>query len=333
MSKFSSMIIKFLLALILSGCFGSIAFSRDNVVDVNNKSVQSNGFVNLDELVGVSSSCDADQADQNNQLVDQKSTQKRKKLLSSIDERLINSCLITHSDVQRRLRAKNVELIDIRSKKEFEEYRVPGSINLSSFEVKSKAFLKSKHLVILGNSLDLIEMGALCKDLKQHGFKKVNIMKDGLMPWKDKLIGDKAKAIDNWEFGKISPKEFLTLQSKIKWLVLDAREKPIDVHQSIKEIYAGLEVIPFKSDKKASLERISEFVSAQEINSLYGFLVVTDEGASYEMISEYLGQNNVNNVFYMDGGIKSYSKYLITRQAFLARLKKGPMKNMSCGGA
>ena len=142
-------------------------------------------------------------------------TSNREALLSSVDERMIKSCEMGSEEVQRRLLSKSVVLIDTRPANEFESYRIPGSLNLSPFEIKSKDFLKPKHLVIVGDSANLLEMGLLCHELKQHGFKKVNFINGGLGSWDKKLIGRDAYSIDGWVSGKITPRKFVSLKSKV----------------------------------------------------------------------------------------------------------------------
>ncbi|MCW8965101.1 MAG: rhodanese-like domain-containing protein [Candidatus Pacearchaeota archaeon] len=261
---------------------------------------------------------------------DEKAKNNRENALNSVDERLIKSCVIGFDEVQRRLLSKSVTLVDIRSAKEFENYRITESINLSSYLIKSKDYLKSKHLVLVGDKVDLLELGLLCRELKEHGFKKVNFLKDGMSPWSGRLIGQNAESTDGWQFGKIEPREFTSLKSKLKWMVLDTRNSGL-TKRDFDFIYQGLDVIAFRGGNANDLEKVNNFMSSQASNNLYGFLVISERGDDYRDIAGYLEKNHVNNIFYMDGGLINYSSYLADRNAFLARLKRGPADLRTCG--
>lgn len=275
-------------------------------------------------------SCSANQDVSDLSVRDEKAKNDREKALNSVDERLIKSCVIGFDEVQRRLLSKSVTLVDIRSEKEFENYRIPGSINLSSYTIKSKDYLKSKHLVLVGDKVDLLEMGLLCRELKEQGFKKVNFLNDGMSSWSGRLVGQNAKSIDYWQFGKIEPREFTSLKSKMKWMVLDTRNQDAK-NKGFDLIYQGLNAIPFRTENANDLEKVRKFMSSQASKNLYGFLVISERGDDYRDIAGYLEQNHVDNLFYMDGGLINYSDYLVDRNAFLARLKRGPADLRTCG--
>ena len=298
----------------------------DNQLGDNVKVDSNSAFI---EVETDSFSCTASQAALDLRDRNEKAMSNREKLLSSIDERLIKSCIIRPQDVQRRLLSNSVELIDIRSPEKFYSYRVPGSINLSPYEIKTKASLKSKHLVLMGDKASLLETGLLCRELKEQGFRKVNIVKNGINYWKYKLIGRDAKSVNLWDLDQITPKEFTSLKSKWKWVVLNLNSNDLNVNDS-DHVYGGLEVVTFD---KSGLDKLKKLASSLSNSDLYGLLVVSANGEGYEDISKLLEKNKIDNVFYLDGGTKSYAKYLAQRRVFLARLKKGPEIRISCGNS
>ena len=256
------------------------------------------------------------------------STNNREALLSSVDERMIQSCKIDTSEVQRRLISKSVVLVDTRSEDEFESYRIQGSLNLSPFEIKSKEFLKSKHLVLVSDNSNLIEMGLLCHELKKHGYKKVSFMNGGIAAWGEKLIGRDAHTIDRWALGKITPKKFASIKSKIDWLVLDVS---MDLNKSNSQyVFDGLKVISFDMENEQNLDELKKHLTTVSNKNMYGILVVSMNGESYSDVDKVLTKNNIKNIYYLEDGMSSYAKYMAERKVFLARLKRGPVKSRSC---
>lgn len=324
------MIIRYwsLTLLVLSGVYGSCALADVRPGNAENKSGLNSKLIKIgDEVNKFSCSANQDVFDMNNR--NRKKAVDREKILSSVDAQLINSCLISTNEVQRRLLSRSVSLIDIRSAKEYESYRLPGSLNLSSYAIKSKDYLKSKHLVIVGDKVDLMEMGLLCRELKEQGFKKVNILKDGMSSWGKKLAGQNAELNNSWLFGKIEPREFTSLKSKMKWMVLDVSGEEVN-KKELDFIYQGLDVVSFGVGDEGGLKKVKGFMSSQSDKNLYGILVISNHGSGYGEISKYLETNNIKNVYYMDGGLREFAIYLQGRKAFIARLKKGPANLMTC---
>ena len=70
---------------------------------------------------------------------------------------------ISMETVLRKLKKKEeIILVDVRSREAFERFRVPGSINLPLFALKTKAFLKSKPLVLINDGWHQKSQGAGC---------------------------------------------------------------------------------------------------------------------------------------------------------------------------
>jgi len=256
-------------------------------------------------------------------------TNNRETLLNSVDERLIKSCEMGYEEVKRRLLSKSIELVDTRPAQTFASYRIDGSLNMSAFEIKSKGYLKDKHLVIVGDSANLLESSVLCRDLKQNGFKKVNFIKGGIGAWNDKLVGRDAHSIERWMLGKITPRKFVSLKSKMEWLVLDISNDDLSEKKSGSN-YDDLKVVPLVIDDVNNLNKVRGHTDSFLNKALYGFLVVSRNGERYSEAENYLNTHNINNVYYLDGGAEAYSKYMSERKVFLARLKRGPVQSKSC---
>lgn len=320
----------FYITLFVALLFPAITAADTNSIIVPGfKSQKQNSIFIDDEVLFNAISCDANFKESYLYDKNEIRTRNREALLSSVDERMLKSCEMDSKEVQRRLLSKSVVLVDTRSANEFESYRIPGSLNLSPFEIKSKSFLKPKHLVIVGNRANLLEMGLLCHELKQHGFKKVNFIKGGLGSWDKKLIGRDAYSIDGWMFGKITPREFVSLKSKMEWLILDVSNNDPSKNGS-KFIYDGLKVIPFEIANMDSLGKVKNHMASFLNKNLYGFLIISNHGDRYSEVGKYLRKNKVNNVYFLDGGMTAYAKYFAVRKVFLARLQRGPVKLSSC---
>ena len=71
-------------------------------------------------------------------------------LLTGTGKRRNPAFAISAESVLQKMREnQDIVLVDIRRRVEFEKFRIPGSINIPLFAIKTKAFLKSKSLVIV----------------------------------------------------------------------------------------------------------------------------------------------------------------------------------------
>jgi len=79
--------------------------------------------------------------------------------------------------VLRKLKKKQeIVLIDVRNREEFEKFRIPGSINIPLFAIKTKTFLKRKPLVLINEGESYRPLEQECKRLRDTGFT-VSILK------------------------------------------------------------------------------------------------------------------------------------------------------------
>ena len=64
-------------------------------------------------------------------------------------KRSSSGCWISVESVLKKLnKEKEIQLVDVRPKSDFEKIRIPSSINIPLFAVKTKAFLKRKDLQV-----------------------------------------------------------------------------------------------------------------------------------------------------------------------------------------
>lgn len=97
-------------------------------------------------------------------------------------------------------------LVDVRSEKEYNEYRIPGSENLSIQELQNSPLGKTEKIVLYsGNEMEAAQAWFL---LRSKGYKAVYILSGGLEAWKGEILFSKVATGTNPEeqakFEKIS---------------------------------------------------------------------------------------------------------------------------------
>ena len=74
-------------------------------------------------------------------------------------------------------------LVDVRSLDQFKKVRIPGSLNLPLFAIKTKGLLRSRRLVLVGKGDGDGALGAEAAALKALGFEEVKVLRGGIGAW------------------------------------------------------------------------------------------------------------------------------------------------------
>jgi rhodanese-related sulfurtransferase len=156
---------------------------------------------------------------------------------------------------------KNVLVIDVRKPEDFEKIRIPSSMNMPLFSVKTKQYLKSKQLILVNEGYNYSQLEPECIGLRKAGFK-VNILHGGLYYWvqsKAPLEGSVSYAAKK-SLNRMSPLIFLTEKDYSNWIVVDVslneKNKPLS-GQSVSVKFAG-NVDKFSKKKGSPLGACSE---------------------------------------------------------------------------
>lgn len=93
------------------------------------------------------------------------------------------SCYVDWSRAAEMSKSASSVVIDIRPKEAFTRVHLPGALNLSASEIKTKAYFAGKPLLIYGDGKADPRMDELCADLKGRGFRNVKILAGGVLAW------------------------------------------------------------------------------------------------------------------------------------------------------
>ena len=240
-----------------------------------------------------------------------------------------NSFILSPHSLQDLLkRDKDVILVDVRNSDEFQKVRIPGSINIPLFTLKTKAFLKPKSLVLLNNGLGYGALELECRQLKDHGFQSIRILYGGLNYWrgvKGPLEGD-FFAIN--ELAYIWPAEYFVDRNYDDWLVIDTSGI---ANKKGKDLISGIVHMPYSGNDEEFAMKLSEIITKRSALLSHYILIVSNEGKNYYNINKIIKNNpNILNIFYLQGGLVEYAEYLEKQTAMSHSNKKIVEKCESC---
>ena len=238
-----------------------------------------------------------------------------------------HSLLVSAESILSKIKQKQkIVIVDVRNPTEFETVRIPGSINIPLYFIKSKAFLKLKPLVLVNTGYPHSQMEKECKSLLNKGFNP-SILTGGILSWHHKggqLKGD-LFALNG--YNKISPRIFFQEKDYANQMVLDVSK---ELTETSKQLIPYATHIPFFNNLNLGDLRAAA-VNKADINY---FLIFNENGDHYEKIEKIMQKKGLENTFYLTGGLNAYERYLqnlvLSRQSRDSRIKR-VNKCSNCG--
>lgn len=210
---------------------------------------------------------------------------------------------VSKKSVSRKLQEKQeLILIDVRNSRDFERFRIPGSVNIPLFAIKTKSFLKGKPLVLISERSGHKELDQEGEVLARSGFA-VSILNGGLFQWKQEgglLEGD---GFAQRELNKISPQAFFAEQASGNWVLVDiSQAEKLGGHpKSVQRIH-----IPYANDPARFVSELKAAVRNRADRNCSFILICDEDGKKYEAIERPIQQAGLTNVLYLKGGFQEY---------------------------
>ena len=210
------------------------------------------------------------------------------------------------SVLQKMRENRDIILIDVRKKAEFEKFRIPGSINIPPFAIKTKAFLKPKSLVIVNEGYNYGELEQECVHLRSSGFK-VWILNGGLNYWREKGVPLEGDVFARKALNRIPPRSFFAEKDYENWIVIDVSvSKHPEAHPLIPQSIS----LPYENDEEKFIKTSKGTVAKLQHSRFLSVLICSEKGEHYEHIEKLVQKAGVTNVFFLEGGLEAYKKFL-----------------------
>ncbi|UXY15211.1 rhodanese-like domain-containing protein [Chitiniphilus purpureus] len=215
-------------------------------------------------------------------------------------------------------------LIDLRRADQFAAYHIPGAVQLSASELRSRPFLKGKPLVLVGSGRQDVELYALCGELKRAGFARVEVLQGGLLNWVRQgfaVAGNPPAAV---ELARLQPDE-LYQASRFSENAILALPDSAGLREQL------LQAVPLA---KATPDAVQALLKARRKAlpgvPLAAVTLVGDaalDGAAWQALQRALPQVPVLHY----SGAAEYQRFARQQQAQWQARERGP-KQPRCGG-
>jgi len=196
-------------------------------------------------------------------------------------------------------------LIDVRSAKAFETFRIPGSINIPLFAIKTKTVLKSKPLVMFNEGHGYKQLLEKCDALSNSGFT-VSVLDGGLYQWKQKGGPIEGDVFAQRELNRIPPQTLFQGRAHENWTLIDVSQsgKSEPTLQNVKSIH-----LPYSNNPEQFVSGLKAEIRKEKTMPFHSFLIYDEEGTTYEEMEKQIQGTGISNVLYLKGGLEGYRTF------------------------
>lgn len=117
------------------------------------------------------------------------------------------SCAIAPAELAGLLKHPDTVMADVRPAADYAAFHLNGALNLSAAELRTKPYLRSKAVVLIGNGKAERERYIDCARLKANGFKHTKVLRGGMIAWLSSGQAILGRAPDAASMGLLSPGE------------------------------------------------------------------------------------------------------------------------------
>ena len=187
-------------------------------------------------------------------------------------------------------------LVDVRDPGDFESFRIPGSVNIPIYALKTKNFLKSKKVILVNEGWGYNRLQQECFSLLSNGFKDVKILNGGLNSWKASGETIQGDVFAQRNLDRMSPEVFHEEKQIEDLIVVDVSEEDL----LARDLIPRDAVIPFSGDKKNWGSILAAELKSRKNRALNSVLIFNTNGDRYEEIEKQLQGPGIGSVFFLE---------------------------------
>lgn len=201
---------------------------------------------------------------------------------------------------------QSLHVVDVRSPEKHDLPTIPGAIQVPLFSLKSKEFLKTRPMVLVGEGYDLSKLEPVCEKLRELGFTAW-ILEGGVVSWNALGLPLQGGGVERRLFPTISPREFFEHRHLENWVFISVcrsrrQEAVCLIPQAVP--------LPHPESTHDVAAQVKALIKDNVITANDSMLIVDDDGALSTAILSELQKAGFRNVYVLDGGIAAYAAFM-----------------------
>ena len=219
-----------------------------------------------------------------------------------------------------------ITLVDVRRAEEFAKLRIPGSINIPLFALKTKSFLKAEQVVLVGEGYRVCELEQECRTLRASGFTRVLALRGGLASWVEKGGPVEGDVFARAQVSRVSPAGLFAARDCASWLGVNVSKS---VSPDGSRLLPGTVSVPYRGKGEEFLREFRKALGTQKAEQLVTVVVFSEAGEGYDAVERTLKDGEIGGVYYLEGGLKAYRSYL-QQQTLVEKGREGSTVARKC---
>ena len=240
------------------------------------------------------------------------------------------SLYLAAGDVEAALRgASDAVWVDVRREEDYQRVRIPGSIQIPLFAIKTKEFLRSRRVVLVDDGLGSPATEEECRRLRAMGFGDVGLWYGGLNAWRQ--LGGSLEELQPAALDHVLPAAVKDILPKTDWLVAVVGAPAGSL---------GPDAVALAGNPDDPVRLGDELRQAMAAHpQALCLLIATAAGDDYAQLADAVGSVDAH-VFYLEGGLAAWTAYQQMmgavqqggRLATQTRTVAGGAPRKGCGG-
>lgn len=218
----------------------------------------------------------------------------------------VADCRINYPAAIKSQENSKAVFIDTRSPDQYKQSHIRGSVNLTTYKIKAKPYLKSKNLILIGKGPELLYLYRTCIDLRKAGFQHVHVLDNGLYGWV-RNGGVLVPKLSSARLNYISAEELIRGAGyrEYELINMSSAQPPSSIKQYVRNIKTV--------NSPQNIAGILNGLDGQKV-----ILAVNDNKLLPRLEKEIENTKNIQ-IVYLDGGLAAYQRYYATYRAKLAK--------------
>lgn len=235
-------------------------------------------------------------------------------------------CRISAADLEQWRRDEAVVIVDTRTPDEYRDARIPRSINLPAYALKTKTYLMSKRVLLIGRPGSGAELEPTCLNLRKAGFTSVGILEGGLNRWVrtvGTVVGDAAA---RGSLSRLAPADFARDPAADDWLVVDVSRQGIaHAEQTLPHSIH----IPFGASDRFR-DQVRDAIRERHGRRNPFVVLVDGAGELQQRLQTAVESLDIPNAYVLEGGFEGYRRYAARSGSGIRPGRRGGDPN-ACG--
>ena len=233
--------------------------------------------------------------------------------------------LVTAATLKKSKPLNNTLFIDVRNKQIFSKKHIPGSINIPLQLISTKAFLKNKNVILIGNGWNESSLIQKSMQLKTKGFKSVKVLTGGIISWFKKNNDLSKRTLIS-----LTSKEFFNVDIEKKFIPVVILNENVStkLNKQIAEILPHARIMSRKQTNKQLLSNIKRIGKGNNPIVIFSNTAPVID----KTINDYL-RKPLRKIYFFEGGFDAYIKVSnLNKMTALSNHKKrlSTKKPVSC---